>query len=146
MSPHALPNGNIIVPPRVVAEAQRVVQQNPRSLTLHDAHGDTIELDSEVEKLLTHILESLAADGHATVTQLPETLTTTMAADILGVSRPTLMKWANAGRIPSTKVGSHTRFSRADVLRLKEAREEELTQAWKEWREFEVQNAEYFAE
>lgn len=125
MSAHALPNGNIIVPPHVVAEAQRVVQQNPHSLTLHDAHGDTIEVGSEVEKLLTHILESLATDGHATVTQLPETLTSTTAADILGVSRPTLMKWAGAGRIPSTKVGTHTRFSRADVLRLKETREAE---------------------
>ena len=53
---------------------------------------------------------------------MPKELTTTAAAKLLGVSRPTLMKWVGEGRLASHKVGRHTRFESEDVLRLKEQR------------------------
>lgn len=44
------------------------------------------------------------------------------AAAILGVSRPTVVRWAAAGLLTDYPVGSHHRFSRAQVLKLRDER------------------------
>jgi len=51
------------------------------------------------------------------------------AAAILGLSRPTLAKWADEGRIPSHKAGTHRRFKREDVFAFREQRRIEKKQA-----------------
>ena len=71
---------------------------------------------------------------------MPEKLSSTSAAELLGVSRPTLMKWAKEGRINSFKVGTHTRFNRDDVLALKRSMEKNRNDAFEELRAFELEN------
>lgn len=71
---------------------------------------------------------------------MPDELSSSTAADILGVSRPTLMKWAKEGKIPSFKVGTHTRFRRDEVLELKRLRAKKRSDAFDELREFELAN------
>ena len=78
----------------------------------------------EVAALLGRALEALKEHGHVQIGTLPEELTSSTAAQLLGISRPTLLKKAQAGEIPSFKVGSHTRFTREDVLAFKREREE----------------------
>jgi excisionase family DNA binding protein len=51
----------------------------------------------------------------------PATLSTTEAASILGVSRATLVRYCEDGRLPYAKPGKHRRLRHADVLAFKDA-------------------------
>jgi excisionase family DNA binding protein len=86
-----------------------------------------------------------AIDSRADEQQEPETvenasdvraeMSSSSAARVLGVSRPTLMKLVNDGLLPSRKSGSHHWFSREAVERLAEIRHAERSQAFAELRE-----------
>lgn len=105
-----------------------------------DTEGRAVPLPLDVQRLISQILSSVAQRGEVTISRVPEELTSTVAAEILGVSRPTLMKWAKEGKIATHKRGTHNRFKRDDVLKLKQQRAEERMQAFREWREFEEES------
>ena len=105
-----------------------------------DAEGRAVTLPIDVQRLISQVLASVAQRGEVTISRVPEELTSTVAAEILGVSRPTLMKWAKEGKIATHKRGTHNRFKRDDVLKLKQQRAEERMQAFREWREFEEES------
>lgn len=103
-------------------------------LSLSD--GTRISLGEESSRLLLLILQGLHS-GRLMVESLPEELTTTLAAEFLGVSRPTLAKWIASGEIPSRKVGSHSRLMTSDVVKLRTQRVLERKQAFGRLRAFE---------
>ncbi|MBB4635426.1 helix-turn-helix domain-containing protein [Longimicrobium terrae] len=76
-----------------------------------------VELPHSVLGAIAAILRELAA-GHTVSLQTvdDEELSTTAAAAILGMSRPTLINLLDAGEIPFRWVGSHRRITRAAVL------------------------------
>lgn len=114
-----LSNGTILVDESIRAEAKQVTKKVHdrvvRGLRLVLDDGQEISLPTDLVGFLGNVLSGLSRGG-VSVTLLPEELTTTVAAELLGVSRPTLMKWVRAGEIPSHPVGSHTRLKLADVL------------------------------
>lgn len=92
-------------------------------------------LPVEIGRLLQHVLESMANGSDVTIMTIPQELTTSAAAALLGVSRPTLIKMARDGRIASHKVGSHLRFVSLDVLAERSARREREREAFRHLRE-----------
>lgn len=106
--------------------ALRRLHQHPAassSLALVDSEGNTQLLDDGLSSLIFRTLHALQENGAVEVRSMPKELTSSTAARLLGVSRPTLLKKAQAGEIASFKVGTHTRFRREDVLEF--ARQEE---------------------
>lgn len=86
----------------------------------------TVVVPPEIGRLLQHVLDVMARGGTVTIGTVPEVLTTSTAAGILGISRPTLMKMIKEGSIPSHMVGTHHRLTAEDVraaLRARRARE-----------------------
>ncbi|MDR9896052.1 helix-turn-helix domain-containing protein [Aetokthonos hydrillicola Thurmond2011] len=82
--------------------------------------GATITIPGEVFRLLVDVLNHMK-DGHPlTILPTQAELTTQQASDILGVSRPYLVKLLDEGKIPSRKVGVYRRVLAVDVLRYKQ--------------------------
>jgi excisionase family DNA binding protein len=96
--------------------------------------SDGRSLPPELTDLLRRVLHAVAGGRTVTIGTLPEALTTSTAADMLGISRPTLMKLIREGTIPSHKVGTHTRLNTADVLSFRRARLERQRRAFADLR------------
>jgi len=79
-------------------------------------------LPPELGQLLQQVLQAVASGSTVTVTTTPREVTTSTAAAMLGISRPTLMKMIGDGGIPAHKVGTHTRLLSEDVIAAKKAR------------------------
>jgi excisionase family DNA binding protein len=119
--------GSQIVDREVQAEASKLVEEAKDrqvggvTMTLED--GSQVELPTTLARFIVNMVQSIAADGTLTTNSLPEELTTTVAAQVIGVSRPTLMKMISRNELPSKRVGSHTRLVRSDVLGLRARRQ-----------------------
>ena len=73
------------------------------------------------EKVLA-LLDAERTTG-AVVIPIKEVFTTTEAATMLGLSRPTLMKLIEAGEIDHVKVGTHHRIPAEAILSFQRARQ-----------------------
>lgn len=70
----------------------------------------------ELRQMLYTALTNLLAGTAVTITPHRTQLTTQEAADLLGISRPTLVRLLDTDEIPSTRPGRHRRIQLADVL------------------------------
>ncbi|MEW1982404.1 helix-turn-helix domain-containing protein [Citricoccus sp. NPDC079358] len=91
--------------------------------------GDQVEIPHEVYEALIKVVEAMRKGMAVTVTPSSMTLTTQQAADILGVTRPTLVKLLDEGRIPFEKPKTHRRVRLTDVVAYKEARKAQQYEA-----------------
>lgn len=96
----------------------------PRYLLVGAERGDQVEIPEEIHRVLVQVVAALSAGLAVTVAPQAMTLTTQQAADLLGISRPTLVKILNVGGIPYEQVGTHRRVLLADVLAYRERRRE----------------------
>jgi excisionase family DNA binding protein len=101
----------------------------PRYLLAGATPGDQVELPVGVYRVLRQVVEAMRQGLAVTVAPQSLTLTTQQAADLLGVSRPTLIKLLDAGRIPFERVGTHRRIQLRDLLAHREHRRKEQYEA-----------------
>ncbi|WP_431879303.1 helix-turn-helix domain-containing protein [Micromonospora marina] len=85
-------------------------------------------LPDGLHDILVKALEALANGYAVTIAPQHTTLTTQQAADMLGVSRPTLTKLLDEGRIPHERPNSHRRIKLADLLHYQQERRQERRQ------------------
>lgn len=78
------------------------------------------QLPAELADVLVRAIQALAEGQAVTISPHRTTLTTQEAAEILGVSRPTLVKLLEEDKIPFTQPGRHRRVQLADVLAFQE--------------------------
>ena len=78
--------------------------------------GQRVELPVELYELLVGVVDALSAGRAVTVASVETEMTTQQAADVLGISRPTLVRLLEQGEIPYRKPGRHRRVRLADVL------------------------------
>ena len=83
-------------------------------------NGETIELPSAVAEALLQVVDAMRRGLAVTVAPQDQRLTTQEAADMLGISRPTLVRMLEAGEIPFEKVRRHRRLFLTDVLEFRE--------------------------
>ena len=93
------------------------------------AGGEAHELPSGVGELLLRLLEGAASGRSIEITTLPDEMTTGQAADLLGVSRPTVVALVDGGAIAGRKVGTHRRVLTSDVIGYRERQRNERSSA-----------------
>lgn len=102
-----------------------------REFHLVDESGHTFPLTAELQTVLAQALAALSAGQAVTLEPLRTLLSTQEAANLLGISRPTLVKLLESGEIPFTKPGRHRRVQLQHLLdyqrQLREHRREELS-------------------
>lgn len=84
----------------------------------------TLRLPRDSAKKVLDLLDAEQTVG-ALVIPAKQEFTTTQAAKILGMSRPTLMRLMAVGRISFRKVGKHHRISAAAIQEFRERQREE---------------------
>jgi len=88
--------------------------------TLSGPNGEHLVLPPEVFEVLRDVVEAMAQGQAVTIAPVHQRLTTQEAADLLGVSRPTVVKLLESGEIPFEQPGRHRRIRLADVLAYRE--------------------------
>ncbi|WP_326561609.1 helix-turn-helix domain-containing protein [Micromonospora sp. NBC_01796] len=97
----------------------------PRYFLAGPTPSDRVELPAEVHRVLQQVVTALQQGLAVTVAPTTQTLTTQQAADLLGVSRPTVIKLLDNGKVPFERVGTHRRVLLRDLLEYREQRRAE---------------------
>ena len=105
-------------------ERQRGTRAEPSYALVGTHGGQRIELPREVHEVLIQVVTALQAGKAVTVAPHSMSLTTQQAADLLGVSRPTVVKLIENRALPAERVGSRRRLRLHDVLTYQQERKQ----------------------
>lgn len=116
-------------------QEQRVAMESYNALVevIEGLHTDSPEIEIEETqekiripikslKLLAKILKVTSQGKPISIVPLATEMTTQAAADLLGCSRPHLVKLLEEGEIEFTKIGKHRRVKFEDVMAYKKKR------------------------
>ena len=106
-------------------EASRGTRPAPRYFLAEPEEGDKVELPATVYRAMLQVMEALAAGKAVTVAPQNQLLTTQQAADLLVVSRPTVVKLIDDDELPAETPGTRRRLFRLDDVLAYRARRRE---------------------
>lgn len=92
-------------------------------------NGALVHLPSAVYEVLSQVIAAMRAGRAITIAPLALRLTTQEAADLLGISRPTLIKLLEDGQISFEQPGRHRRIRLDDLLAYRDRRRKERSRA-----------------
>jgi excisionase family DNA binding protein len=87
--------------------------------------NDKIKVPLIALRLLSDILKAMSQGEPISIVPIATEVTTQKASEILGCSRPYLIKLLEEGKIEYTKVGKHRRLKFEDVLKYKKEMKEQ---------------------
>jgi excisionase family DNA binding protein len=106
--------------------APRIRSSAPLSFRVLGAtKEETLRIPAPAVKMLVRILEEMALGNAVTLTPIHAELTTQEAADMLNISRPSLIQLLDDGKIEYRKVGTHRRIGFEAVMSYKRAADAE---------------------
>lgn len=117
-----------VLPPSDMAAMLRLatfLKHHSQPAGLIGPDGQQVPLPLEVFEVLVQVVEAMQAGKAITVAPLEQRLTTQQAADLLGISRPTLIKLLEENEIPYEQPGRHRRVRLSDVLAYRQRRRQE---------------------
>lgn len=90
--------------------------------------NEKIKIPLSALRLLGDVLKAMGQGKMISIVPIATEVTTQAAAEILGCSRPHLVKLLEDGKIAFTKIGKHRRIKFDDVMRYKQKLKEEQKQ------------------
>ena len=109
----------VVFPPRdlnALLDLGRFLEHHTEPALLLGPDGEQVPLPAEVYRVLVEVVEAMREGKVITLVPRTQRLTTQEAADFLGISRPTLVKLLEDGKIPYDQPGRHRRILFTDVL------------------------------
>jgi excisionase family DNA binding protein len=140
MTMHMDERTTLIARPQERRQARDLLEQlggHVEALTVEAESRDRASVPTDLVVIIGRVLEVMASGGTVMIGSLPAELTSTVAAEQLGISRPTLMRMIRDGEISAHKVGTHHRLKAADVLAFRRERLERQRMALEELRALE---------
>jgi len=110
---------DLVFPPEnldQLLDLARFVENHTEPGLLLGPDGEQVPLPAEVYRVLRQVIEVMRQGKATLVAPQGLLLTTQEAADLLGVSRPTLVKLLEDGTIPFERPNRHRRVRLQDVL------------------------------
>lgn len=123
-----------VLPPDDLADLVRLARglrdvETPRRAKLVGPDGSQIEIPDELYGVLCDVVSALTQGLAISIAPHNTMLTTQEAADLLNISRPTLVRLLTEGEIPYTMRGRHRRVLLRDILDYQERTRTERRQA-----------------
>lgn len=103
-------------------EARHGERPERRFLLIGSDTGEQVELPEQVYNVLTRAVDALSQGKAVTIAPQEPRLTTQQAADLLGVSRPTVVRLIESGDLAAERVDSRRRLALSEVLAHRERR------------------------
>jgi excisionase family DNA binding protein len=101
-----------------LAAAIEQINSNQAEIEIEET-TDKIKIPLSALKLLGDILKAMGQGKLVSIVPIAAEMTTQAAAEMLGCSRPHLVKLLEEGKIAFTKVGKHRRIRFDDVMKYK---------------------------
>lgn len=123
-------SGALMVPDETDSElaataSRELARASKEAISVRLEDGTDLLLPKSVTALLVAIMTEMAKGNAVTLTPIHAELTTQEAANLLGVSRPFLIKLLDEGNLPFHRVGTHRRVRFTDLEAYRKRRESE---------------------